>query len=168
MEGAAAIEVNDVIEEGNITNFDAALEADRLEEERVHITVKMKLNTLLMDKAAAKLKEKIGAIVLDGNKLMAEAYAFANLHILRLLDNDMPLPRIDRSFYYRCLLAVSESKARPRTLGDDFKGSMAMFDACREQPFTKVNVSAYNQMVADLPITMATMATNHLWMNLES
>lgn len=163
-EAEAETEVNDIIEEGNIADLDAAVDDDS---QRVNVTVKMKLNSFLLDKDAPELKAKLEAIVLDGNRLMGEAYAFANLHILRLLDGGHPLPRIDRSFYYRCLLAVSISKARTSTLGADFKASVDAFDACRPVAAAKVNASEYNQMVADLSIIMATMATNHLWMNLE-
>ena len=160
----ANTEVNDVIAEGNITNLDAVAEGD--DSQRVHVTVKMKLNSFLMDKNAAAIKAHLEAVVLDGNQLMGEAYAFANLHILRLLEGGQPLPQIDRSFYYRCLMAVSISKVRPATLGN-FQDSITAFDACRDVATAKVNVLGYNQLVADLSILMATMATNHLWMNLE-
>ena len=158
-------EVQDVIDEGNITNLDAAL--DDGSDQRVHVTVKMKLNTFLLDNGAAQLKAKLEAVVLDGNRLMGEAYAFANFHVLRLLEGGQPLPKIDRSFYYRCILAISESTVRASTLGTEFSNSVAAFDASREEATAKVKISGFNQMVADLSIIMATMATNHLWMNLE-
>lgn len=159
----------------------------------VNAVVKMKLNTFLRDGASkAILLHKLGRVVKDGNVLLAEGYAFANFHVLRLLDEDKAVPVIDRSFYYRCLLAVSDSRCRADTLGEDFKSSMEAFDRLRPEatptaptsaaaaaetrrttcfhtnPFqrSKVKVDEYNQLLASLSIQMATMATNHLLVNL--
>lgn len=160
----------------------------------VHSVVKMKLNSFCGDR---RLVGKINQVVLDGNVLLGEAYAFANFHIRRLLDDHIngrvalsltvkadvdgsdfivasieplakrPIPAVGRQFFYRCLLAVSNSKCRPETLGDDFKASIKAFDALRPPGQEKVNIEQLNALVADLSITMATMASNHLWMNLE-
>lgn len=176
-------EIQDAADEGNVTNLDAAMDEDT---DGVFVTVKMKLNTFLHDVHRQTLKTKIEGIVLDANCLIGQAYAFANFHVLRLLDEGHAVPKIDRSFYYRCLLAVSHNKARATTLGDAIVASRSAFDALRpavelklqvdtsgyvkvgmEKPVDKVSIVGRNQMVADLSIQMATMASNHLWMNLE-
>ena len=123
------------------------------------VVVKMKLNTFCTD---SDLRERIRSLVLGANRLVAEAYAFANFHMLRLLEQGLDLPKIDRSFYYRCLLAVAVSKVRKNTLDAEFIASIDAFDALRAAGTQKVDIGRWNPLVASLSITMATMATNHL------
>ena len=160
----------------------------------VNVSVKMKLNSLLRDGSfKPALFGKLNAIVADGNVLLAEGYAFANFHVLRLLEANLVVPVIDRGFYYRCLLAVSDTECNDRTLGVDFRTSIEEFDQLRpdvrsnvttsasgkkasEKPgkrydtnplgLRKVDTSEYNQLVATLSIQMATMGSNHLITNL--
>ena len=134
-------------------------------------TIKMKLRSFLKDKAADQLAAKLDKLVMSMNRLMGEAYCFANHHIVRIMSSQPPLsiPKIDRNFFYRCLLAVSQSNARNNTLDSDFKASVTEFDKLRTgKAIDKVDVRDWNQVVADLSILMATMATNHLWMNLNA
>ena len=135
--------------------------------------VKMKLNTFLRDRNRKELHAHLNKIVMAGNQLLGEAYAFSNFHISRILEagsQDQPpmIPKIDRSFFYRCLLSVSISNARASTLGPDFLISIQQFDAFRPDGVPKTDIRELNPLVADLSITMATMATNHLWMNLDA
>lgn len=133
-------------------------------------TIKMKLNTLLKDTPRkAQLAHALDSMVTSMNRLVGEAYAFANFHVVRLLASDMgdQMPCIDRNFYYRCLLAVSVSNAKKDTLGDAYRDSITAFDGLREgEARIKVDSRPWGQMLADLSIMMATAATNHLWMNL--
>lgn len=127
--------------------------------------VKMKLNS------AAKsddIKRLFAAVARDGNRVLAEAYLFANFHIVRLLGTPgTTLPKIDRNFYYRCILAVSDGKYLAKTLGEDFKTSMTAFDGCRPASDTTKSKSWGCHLNAPLSIQMATMATNSLWSGLE-
>lgn len=156
----------------------------------VHSAVKMKLNTFC---SSVTLVSKLKRIVADANVLLGEAYAFSNFHIRRILDDNAtqrvtlslhvlddkgvsvrletlptrPIPLIDRNFFYRCLLAVATSKCRPGTLGHDFEDSIRSFDRLRPIGQCRINIEHLNQLVADLSIVMATMASNHLWVNIE-
>ena len=127
-------------------------------------SVKMKLNTFSDNNL---LNGKIRSIVLNMNQLLGEAYAFANFHILRTLNMNETCPTIDRNFYYRCLVAVSVSKSRDGTLGSEIKESKVLFDKLRDPSIPKINITGHVQIVADLSISMSTMATNHLWMNIQ-
>lgn len=132
--------------------------------------VKMKLNTFLKDKYAGRLRAALNDIVLNANRLVGEAYAFSNFHIVRLLTTPgKAVPVMDRNFFYRCLLSVSVNNARKSTLSDDFRASIQAFDALRPVGgAAKVDICDLNPLVADLSIVMSTMATNHLWMNLNA
>ena len=156
VEGGAQVDLDDAV----VTEGGGVL---------VPATVKMKLNTFLRtNKHTCRIKAKLNEVVLDGNRLLGEAYAFANFHVGRLLEADLAVPVVDRNFYYRCLLAVCISNCRPDTLGEGISGSMALFDQLRSSGQTKVDATLYGQLLADLSISMATMASNHLWMNIES
>ena len=136
--------------------------------------VKMKLATFCT--AGKKLTSQIESLALRTNRLLGEAYAFSNFHILRLMTHnagslgkgETAIPKIDRSFFYRCLIAVSQSNAMPATLGDAFKTSVEQFDKLRSgTSMVKTDIREWKQLVAELSIIMATMATNHLIVNLE-
>jgi hypothetical protein len=72
-------------------------------------TVKMTLNQFC---TGSHLIERIDEFVLNANRIMFEAYAFANLHVIRLLDRDKPIPKLDQSFFYDCCVFVSEMYER--------------------------------------------------------
>lgn len=76
------------------------------------------------------------------------------------------LPKLDRNFYYRCLLAVSRSNIQKGTLGESLTASMDAFDGLRPEGCPKTDVRPWGQVVADLSIQMATMACNSVWSNL--
>ncbi len=167
----ASIESEDADESNDTHDYDAPEVYDGVDDASdqkiVPVTVKMKLNTFCPN---AGLRRKIVSVVLDANRLLGEAYAFANFHVLRVLrmvPDGSSLPPIDRNFYYRCLMAVSENHVRAATLGTDFAASIVAFDALRRgDARTKVYAVGLNQLVADLTIIMATMAKNHVWTNL--
>lgn len=162
--------VHEAIEEGTVTLTpnDTIVTCDQTAESaQVACVVTMKLQTFCTD---ARLLTKIKSTVLSMNRLVAEAYAFANFHITRVLTTSPTgagLPRIDRSYYYRCILAVSINNCRRDTMSTELQDSMTQFDAMRPIGYTKVDVLQHNQIVASLSVLMATMGTNHLWMNLE-
>lgn len=134
---------------------------------RAMCVVKMKLSSFI---AHEGLRRKLDSLVLDMNKLMGEGYIFANFHIARILERgDVPVPVINRNFYYRCLLAVSTNNCRSATLGEEFERSRDEFEKLRDKGQSKIDIrgNVRNQIIADLSILMATMATNHLWSNLE-
>lgn len=128
-------------------------------------TVKMKLGQFC---PKPELQDRIRRLVKRTNRVMAEAYMFANFHVRRLVDAGKAIPPIDRNFYYRCIVAVVRSKARPATLGDDFAASRDAFDTLRPDGMQKVNIEEDNQVIASLSISMATMAINHLMLNLDN
>jgi len=133
---------------------------------RAICVVKMKLSTFIPHDW---LRNKIDTLVLDMNKLLGEGYIFANFHIARLFENGIAVPPVNRNFFYRCIIAVSTNKCNGSTLGEDFESSRLLFDLLREPGQSKVDIRGRvkNQIIADLSILMATMASNHLWTNLE-
>ena len=129
--------------------------------------VKMKLSSFLKDENRVMLSKVFNDIVLNMSKLSGEAYLFANFHISRLLKEGLTLPIIDRNFYFRCLLGVSENNCRERTLTDEWLKTIDEFYALCPMDYKKVNVVGQVQLLADISIMMATAASNHLWLNLE-
>lgn len=135
------------------------------EEDVLISCVKMKLGTFCNE---PKLIQALNEVVMDCNHFMFEAYCFANMHVLRLLESGKEIPLIDKCFYYRCIMAIGASNCKKETLGQEFLETVKLFDALRPLGSPKKSLIGYNQVIADLSITMATMANNHLWMNLES
>ena len=150
------------------------------EEGLVPSTVKMKIATFLKEQHGGPISVALNTIVIEMNKLMGEAYLFGNFHASRLLKTGVELPQVDRNFYYRCLLSVGKNKCVETTLTAEWVESIRQFDAFRPKHLVeplvaqpkkgcaKVSVIGRVQLIADLSILMSTMASNHLWMNLES
>ena len=130
--------------------------------------VKMKLNSFSTKK---QLNTKIRNVVFDMNQVLGEAYTFANFHLLRILHKkkefpDVVIPVIDRNFYYRCIVAIGLNKCRGSTLDNELEESKKCFDLLRDPNIPKVVLSGHIQVLADLSISMTTMAKNHLWLNI--
>ena len=90
--------------------------------------VKMKLNQFIKNK---RLQSRIHDVVMEANVLLGEGYLFANFHILRLLEAKKAVPKIDRNFYYRCLLAVQRKNLDVTTMGQDMMNSVDEFNSLR-------------------------------------
>ena len=133
--------------------------------------VKMTLGGFCKDKTASQVQAAVTGLVKLGNVAMAEAYLFANFHISRCLENPAfpasGLPLLDRSFYYRCLLAVTVTNLKDGTLGSEIEASMEAYDLLRPEGYTKADMTPFNQLLTELSIQMATMACNSVWANVE-
>ena len=158
-ESGESMELADALDSAEMVDADAVIEGSAT----VAATVKMKLNTFCTD---PRLRAKLNTIVVDMNRVVAEAYAFANFHITRVLETrEEAVPRVDRNFYYRCILAISVCTPRKGTITDSMLSSIKLFDELRDPEAQKVDIREYNQVVADCTISMAAMASNHLWTN---
>ena len=133
--------------------------------------IKLTLGGFCKGKTALQIKAKVTKLVELGNIAMAEAYLFANFHVSRCLEDAAfpasKLPRLDRSFYYRCLLAVTVTRLRDGTLGPEIESSQAAYDLLRPEGYIKADMTPFNQLLAELSIQMATMACNSVWANVE-
>ena len=129
-------------------------------------SVKMKLNSFCSDD---RIKSRLRAIVTDSNIILGEAYAFANFHIIRLLKDNGSMPPINDEFYWRCINAVTKNNCTDKLFNDDFKASILLFDALRDEAIApKVDIRLnFNQIAASLRSMMSTAAVNHLWENLD-
>jgi hypothetical protein len=133
----------------------------------VPAVVKMKFATFVKDDGVLKYIQTLPPLV---NRLEGEAYAFGNFYLLRLMnDANAELPVIDHKFYNKCIIAVATNNARDSTLTQSWRDAIVAFDLHRPldgRPKVDITGSIFNQIVGTLSKKMATMATNHLTMNL--
>ena len=73
------------------------------QEEDRKTTVKMKLQTFIKHDFRDIMKKALETIVLNANVAIHQGYLIMNLHVIRCLEEDLPLPNISQSFCYRCL-----------------------------------------------------------------
>jgi len=102
-------------------------------------------------------------VVVDSNVMVAEGYAFANLHVTRLLEQGKPVPKVDQSFYHACMTAVTTCKGKH---SEEMAATIAMYDALRAPGGSKVDSERIHDIREEVAISMAAMACNHLWLNL--
>lgn len=129
----------------------------------MYSVVKMKLASFCSEPA---LRAMIDAAALTTNNIVGEAYAFANFHVTRTaLAGEAQAP-VTQKFYYACLACVSKMNVRESTVSDAMKLSAAAFDALRPEGSNRLDATNLMDLMPDVAVTMATMGTNHLWMNL--
>ncbi|MBX8645053.1 MAG: transposase [Thermoplasmata archaeon] len=77
--------------------------------------VKTTMNSFCKDEAKTLAWD---GILRDMNKTVAEAYLLANLHVLRLCEAGLPMPKFDQDFCYNCLSAVSVTGRKKSNIKD--------------------------------------------------
>ena len=176
----------EIVQRIALSNYDNHEENENLSTNCVKI-IKMKLNSFLKDHCRGVLHSHINRYVLLGNRILGEAYALANFHVLRILTLNKDdllscfpagksmthdeigrvLPSLDKKFFYTCLVACSSCKVRENTLGESLSQSVKIFDSKRYGCSSeKPDFFGMTQILSDLSITMATMTTNHIQMNI--
>ncbi|CAM6002233.1 unnamed protein product [Sphagnum balticum] len=127
-------------------------------------TVKMTLNKFCFDEI---LKERIDEYVFNANRIMFEAYALANLHIIRLLAINKPIPKLDQSFFYNCCVFVSEMYERKAQKPDSSEMIETFHIYCAQRPEGyKPPFRDYTcNMINYICKAMAVATMNHLVLN---
>ena len=136
-----------------------------------YTTIKMTLNKFCFNK---DIKVRINEFVLNANKLMFEAYAFANLHIINCIKQNKDIPLLDQTFFQKCCLLVSEQVYRKERKTQDTEQSLFMqetFNLYSQQrsndyrpAFRDYNGALINYIKKDMCIS----TLNHLVLNFYS
>jgi hypothetical protein len=71
--------------------------------------VKMTLNSISNN---FNLKSRINEFVFNANKIMFESYSLANLHIIRLINENKTIPILNQDFFQHCCNFVSKQYYR--------------------------------------------------------
>lgn len=131
--------------------------------------ISVKWNTLCKNDI---LRSNIEEYVLNINKVGLEAYHIANLHILRCLSNNITLPSIEQTFFYRCCAGVVEKKGErsstPNTGDSDLDATLVIYKRLR--PETNYTIPTKENMadkISYLARDMNTVSHNHLIFNFE-
>ncbi len=137
--------------------------------------VTMKLQTLCKDDV---LMNEIQSIVWNTNKIALEAYHIANLHTLRCLSDNIPLPNLDQNFFYRCCSSVVEKPndhtSEADTADVELNVTVNMFKALRPQVENAAapQPASYQPprtglafLMCNLAREMVTCSKNHLVLN---
>jgi hypothetical protein len=102
------------------------------------------------------------------NNIVGEAYAFANFHVTRTSLAGAAQEPITQKFYYALGLRFPEMNVRKALFLEAMEQSATAFDALRPERFRPTDATNLMDLMPDVAVTMATMGTNHLWMNLSA
>ena len=139
------------------------MESDVINEDSFK-TVKMTLNQFCSNK---DIKCRINEFVLNANKIMFETYAFANLHIIKCLNQNKDIPLINQTFFQNCCCFVTNMYNRNMKNPDDVEmnDTFNLYSNCRpdkyKPPFRDYNGILINYIKKDMIIA----TTNHLVLN---
>lgn len=126
--------------------------------------VKMSLNQFCTD---ASIKERINEFVLNSNKLMWEAYAFANLHITRLLRENKAIPKLDQTFFQHCCLFVSEiyEKKAKKPRDTEMTRTFTIYSSLRQLDYKPAFRDYTYYIISYIAKDMIVASQNHLVLN---
>ena len=103
----------------------------------------------------------IDRLVRNMNKMALEAHSFANLHILRLLEADQPLPKLDNAWFYTCCAAVSANSNQQQQLKDPaMRETQAVYDSCKPPGYRRPSSDFATALMSNLSIQMESETKN--------
>lgn len=113
------------------------------------------------------LQSRINDIVLNCNRIMFEAYCFANLHVLRLLDENKEVPKLDQTFFNRCCCYVSCLNKRKEIskVDEEMNVTFDLYAKQRPPGFKVAYRDSIRAVLAYIAVDMVVSTTNHLALN---
>lgn len=109
----------------------------------------------------------IAGCLFDVNKAVLEAYILANFHVMRLCSENLHLPELNQSFFYKCLSAVGQSSRPNLEVADlNFRQTIEKYRAWRPQGYKLANSSGLGSgWFQQASQQMATVSKNGTSMN---
>ena len=103
----------------------------------------------------------IDSICRNLNKMALEAHNFANLHILRLLDEGIELPELSQAWFYSCCAAVSGNTNAVFELQDpEMRVTRKLYDSCKPPHYRRPTSDFSGALMNDLSTQIATETKN--------
>ena len=126
--------------------------------------VKVSLNKFCKDDY---MKSKLNDIVINANKIMFEAYCFANMHVLKCLDEGKEIPKLNQAFFQSCCAIVStfNNRKEMEQKNKDLMTTFEIYKQCRPEGYTVAYRDNITIVLNYIAIEMATSTTNHLTLN---
>lgn len=126
--------------------------------------VKMTLNTICSNDL---LKERINEFVLNANKIMFESYCLANLHIIKLINQNKLIPILNQGFFQHCSQMVSFQYKRKSNLPNDLElqDTFKLYSSCRPEGFQPGFRDNFGAIINYISKDMFVSTTNHLVLN---
>jgi hypothetical protein len=113
------------------------------------------------------LKTKINDVVFNSNKIIFEAYCYANLHVLECLEKRREIPLLNQSFFQKCCAIVStfktkkEMEAKDKTLVETFN----LYNSLRPSNYDIAYRDSITIILTYIAKDMEIATTNHLTLN---
>ena len=127
--------------------------------------VKTSWNSFCKDPGKA-LTGTLETAMLEMDKTLCEAYILANLHICRLCEDRLVVPKLNQEFFYSCLSAVSSSDRQKKEIVDsDLRTSVALYETWRPRDLRKPDSKHLSSgLHQNASLQMATNAQNMVQM----
>jgi hypothetical protein len=113
------------------------------------------------------LKAKLNEITLNVNKIIFEAYLFANVHIIRLLRQNKPIPTLNQKFFTNVLQLSSKTYKRKEMECKD-KDLLLSYEVYKQNHTSDYQVGYRDYITSILnyiALEMETATQNHLVLN---
>ena len=126
--------------------------------------VKMTLNSICSNDL---LKRRINEFVLNANKIMFESYCLANLHIIKLIDQNKRIPILNQGFFQHCSQMVSFTYKQKNNYPTDLElqDTFKLYNPCRPTGFQPGFRDYFGSIINYISKDMYISTTNHLVLN---
>ena len=126
--------------------------------------VKMTLNSICSNEL---LKRRINEFVLNANKIMFESYCLANLHVIKLINQDKKIPILNQGFFQHCSQMVSFQYKRKSNLPNDLelRDTFKLYSSYRPHGFQPGFRDNFGAIINHISKDMYISTTNHLVLN---
>ena len=138
----------------------------RSRETKTQVTcVQLKLNQVVTTDAVLRdsIFDWIKYVVDNLSRMTHEAYILANSHVIRCLTANVPLPKLDQSFFYSCLSGVSDTNSTQKD--KEFVVSLDAHKQLRPVDFPIPKNKHLSKLMADVARQMETMFENSMIAN---
>ena len=126
--------------------------------------VKMTLNTICSNDL---LKKRINEFVLNANKIMFESYSLANLHIIKLINQNKQIPVLNQDFFQHCSQIVSFQYKRKNNIPNDLElhETFNLYNSFRPNGFQPGFRDNFGAIINYISKDMYISTLNHLVLN---
>lgn len=139
-------------------------EDKQYDREHEYSVIQCKLNSILRDGYKDILGPLLEDVAHNMSRIVFEAWMLAELHVMRMLDENKELGKLDQSFFMSCCVLVSDTKRGGGS--DELKASMEIYRALRPPDWVVPKNSYMSQLMCLCAKEMDTAFKNHINVNL--
>lgn len=141
-------------------------EDKKYDEEHDLSTVQCKLNSIVRERFKDEFVPLLDSVAFNMSRIVFEAWMLAELHVMRMLDENKELEEISQTFFKSCCVLVSKTKRGGGS--DELRTSMEIYRSLRPEGWIVPENESMSQLMSLCAKEMVVAFNNHINVNLVS